>query len=79
MKALLEARSDRNLDFTMLGADAGEIMTVIQTAMLTACPTPVCATRSSRTRPLRRDSPRSSRRSQLNKAEVKRCETFSLS
>ncbi len=55
MKALVEAHGEHILGFTMLGAQAGEVMAVVQTAMLTD-PTPVCATRSSRTRPWRKDS-----------------------
>jgi pyruvate/2-oxoglutarate dehydrogenase complex dihydrolipoamide dehydrogenase (E3) component len=38
MKALVEAHGDRILGFTMLGADAGEVMTVVQAAMLTSMP-----------------------------------------
>lgn len=38
MKALLEARSDRILGFTMLGAEAGEVVAVVQTAMLAGLP-----------------------------------------
>jgi pyruvate/2-oxoglutarate dehydrogenase complex dihydrolipoamide dehydrogenase (E3) component len=38
MKALVEAHGDRILGFTMLGADAGEVMAVVQTAMLTGMP-----------------------------------------
>jgi pyruvate/2-oxoglutarate dehydrogenase complex dihydrolipoamide dehydrogenase (E3) component len=38
MKALVEARSDRILGFTMLGPDAGEVMAVVQTAMLAGMP-----------------------------------------
>jgi pyruvate/2-oxoglutarate dehydrogenase complex dihydrolipoamide dehydrogenase (E3) component len=34
MKMLLDADSDRILGFTMLGADAGEVVAVVQTAML---------------------------------------------
>jgi pyruvate/2-oxoglutarate dehydrogenase complex dihydrolipoamide dehydrogenase (E3) component len=34
MKALVEADGDRILGFTMFGADAGEVMAVVQTAML---------------------------------------------
>jgi pyruvate/2-oxoglutarate dehydrogenase complex dihydrolipoamide dehydrogenase (E3) component len=38
MKALVEARSDCILGFTMLGPDAGEVMAVVQTAMLAGMP-----------------------------------------
>ena len=38
MKALIDTRSDRILGFTMLGADAGEVIAVVQTAMLTGLP-----------------------------------------
>jgi pyruvate/2-oxoglutarate dehydrogenase complex dihydrolipoamide dehydrogenase (E3) component len=38
MKALVEADGDRILGFTMFGADAGEVMAVVQTAMLAGMP-----------------------------------------
>ena len=38
MKALLDARTDRILGFTMFGAEAGEVMAVVQTAMLAGMP-----------------------------------------
>jgi len=38
MKALVEAHGDRVLGFTMLGAEAGEVMTVVQAAILTSMP-----------------------------------------
>ena len=38
MKALVEADGDHILGFTMLGADAGEVMAVVQTAMLAGMP-----------------------------------------
>ncbi len=38
MKALVEAGGDRILGFTMIGAEAGEVMTVVQTAMLAGMP-----------------------------------------
>ena len=38
MKMLLAADSDRILGFTMLGADAGEVLAVVQTAMLAELP-----------------------------------------
>jgi pyruvate/2-oxoglutarate dehydrogenase complex dihydrolipoamide dehydrogenase (E3) component len=38
MKALLEARTDRILGFTMFGPEAGEVMAVVQTAMLAGLP-----------------------------------------
>jgi pyruvate/2-oxoglutarate dehydrogenase complex dihydrolipoamide dehydrogenase (E3) component len=34
MKALVDAASDHILGFTMIGAEAGEVMAVVQTAML---------------------------------------------
>jgi pyruvate/2-oxoglutarate dehydrogenase complex dihydrolipoamide dehydrogenase (E3) component len=38
MKILLDAKSDRILGFTMLGAGAGEVLAVVQTAMLGGLP-----------------------------------------
>jgi pyruvate/2-oxoglutarate dehydrogenase complex dihydrolipoamide dehydrogenase (E3) component len=38
MKALLDARSDRILGFTMFGPEAGEVVAVVQTAMLAGMP-----------------------------------------
>ncbi len=38
MKALLDARTDRILGFTMFGPEAGEVMAVVQTAMLAGMP-----------------------------------------
>jgi pyruvate/2-oxoglutarate dehydrogenase complex dihydrolipoamide dehydrogenase (E3) component len=38
MKAFVEAQSDRILGFTMLGPEAGEVMSVVQTAMLAGMP-----------------------------------------
>ena len=38
MKALVEADGDRILGFTMIGAEAGEVMAVVQTAMLAGMP-----------------------------------------
>jgi pyruvate/2-oxoglutarate dehydrogenase complex dihydrolipoamide dehydrogenase (E3) component len=38
MKALIEARGDRLLGFTMLGPAAGEVIAVVQTAMLAGMP-----------------------------------------
>jgi pyruvate/2-oxoglutarate dehydrogenase complex dihydrolipoamide dehydrogenase (E3) component len=38
MKALIAAEGDRILGFTMLGADAGEVIAVVQTAMLAGLP-----------------------------------------
>jgi pyruvate/2-oxoglutarate dehydrogenase complex dihydrolipoamide dehydrogenase (E3) component len=40
MKVLVAANDDRILGFTMLGADAGEVLAAIQTAMLTDAPYP---------------------------------------
>jgi len=38
MKMLLAADSDRIIGFTMLGANAGEVLAVVQTAMLAGLP-----------------------------------------
>ena len=38
MKALVDVHSDRLLGFTMLGPEAGEVMTIVQTAMLAGMP-----------------------------------------
>ena len=38
MKALLDAHDDRILGFTMIGPQAGEVMAVVETAMLTGSP-----------------------------------------
>ena len=38
MKALVDARTDRILGFTMIGPEAGEVMAVVQTAMLAGLP-----------------------------------------
>jgi pyruvate/2-oxoglutarate dehydrogenase complex dihydrolipoamide dehydrogenase (E3) component len=38
LKALVGAHDDRILGFTMIGADAGEVMTIVQTAMLAGMP-----------------------------------------
>jgi pyruvate/2-oxoglutarate dehydrogenase complex dihydrolipoamide dehydrogenase (E3) component len=38
MKALLDAKSDRILGFTIFGLDAGDVMAVVQTAMLAGMP-----------------------------------------
>ena len=38
MKALIEAKGDRILGFTMLGPEAGEVMAVVETAMLAEFP-----------------------------------------
>jgi pyruvate/2-oxoglutarate dehydrogenase complex dihydrolipoamide dehydrogenase (E3) component len=38
MKALVAADSDQNLCFAMLGVEAGEVMAVVQTAMLAGMP-----------------------------------------
>jgi pyruvate/2-oxoglutarate dehydrogenase complex dihydrolipoamide dehydrogenase (E3) component len=38
LKALLDARTDRILGFTMFGPEAGEVMAVVQTAMLAGMP-----------------------------------------
>jgi len=38
MKAILDARTDRILGFTMFGSEAGEVMAAVQTAMLAGMP-----------------------------------------
>ena len=38
MKTLVGASDDRILGFTMIGAEAGEVMAVVQTAMLAGLP-----------------------------------------
>jgi pyruvate/2-oxoglutarate dehydrogenase complex dihydrolipoamide dehydrogenase (E3) component len=38
MKALVDARTDRIMGYTMFGAEAGEVMAVVQTAMLAGMP-----------------------------------------
>jgi len=38
MKAIISAREDRILGFTMIGSEAGEVMAAVQTAMLGALP-----------------------------------------
>src|SRR6202166_5279318 len=40
MKVLVGANDDRILGFTMIGADAGEVLAAIQTAMLAGLPYP---------------------------------------
>ena len=50
MKALVDASDDRILGFTMIGPEAGEVMAVVQTAMLAGLPYTACATRFSPTR-----------------------------
>jgi pyruvate/2-oxoglutarate dehydrogenase complex dihydrolipoamide dehydrogenase (E3) component len=40
MKVLVGARDDRILGFTMIGAEAGEVMAAVQTAMLAELPYP---------------------------------------
>ena len=40
MKALVAARDDHILGFTMIGAEAGEVVAVVQTAMLAGLPYP---------------------------------------
>ena len=48
MKALVGASDDRILGFTMIGAEAGEVMAAVQTAMLAELPYPRLARRHSR-------------------------------
>ena len=43
MKALVDAKGDRILGFTMIGSEAGEVMAVAQTAMLAGLPYTVLA------------------------------------
>ena len=38
MKALVAAHDDRILGFTMIGAEAGEVMAAVQTAMIAGLP-----------------------------------------
>ena len=38
MKILVGAKDDRILGFTMIGSEAGEVMAVVQTAMLAGMP-----------------------------------------
>lgn len=38
MKGLVEANGDRILGFAMIGAEAGEVASVVQTAMLAGMP-----------------------------------------
>jgi pyruvate/2-oxoglutarate dehydrogenase complex dihydrolipoamide dehydrogenase (E3) component len=40
MKVLVNAADDRILGFAMLGSEAGEVMAVVQTAMLAGLPYP---------------------------------------
>ena len=40
MKVLVGASDDRILGFTMIGAEAGEVMAAVQTAMLAELPYP---------------------------------------
>jgi pyruvate/2-oxoglutarate dehydrogenase complex dihydrolipoamide dehydrogenase (E3) component len=40
MKVLVSADDDRILGFTMIGSEAGEVMTAVQTAMLAGLPYP---------------------------------------
>jgi pyruvate/2-oxoglutarate dehydrogenase complex dihydrolipoamide dehydrogenase (E3) component len=40
MKILINASDDRILGFTMIGSEAGEVMAVVQTAMLAELPYP---------------------------------------
>ena len=65
MKALVGGGDDRILGFTMIGAEAGEVMAAVQTAMLANLPFPSLRTSSLRTRRWRRDSGRSFRRTAL--------------
>jgi pyruvate/2-oxoglutarate dehydrogenase complex dihydrolipoamide dehydrogenase (E3) component len=41
MKALLDTRTERIRGFTMFGPEAGEVMAVVQKAMLAGLPFPV--------------------------------------
>jgi pyruvate/2-oxoglutarate dehydrogenase complex dihydrolipoamide dehydrogenase (E3) component len=40
MKVLVSADDDRILGFTMIGSEAGEVMTAVQTTMLAGLPYP---------------------------------------
>jgi pyruvate/2-oxoglutarate dehydrogenase complex dihydrolipoamide dehydrogenase (E3) component len=55
MKALVGARDDRILGFTMIGPEAGEVMASVQMAMFAGCLTRTCAMPFSRIRPWRKD------------------------
>jgi 2-keto-3-deoxy-6-phosphogluconate aldolase len=70
MKALVEADGDRILGFVMIGADAGEVIPVVQTAMLAGMPYRVCATRLSHTRQWQKASTSSSRMCPPDNARV---------
>ena len=48
MKALVSADDDRILGFTMIGSEAGEVMTAVQTAMLASLPYPAASRRHHR-------------------------------
>ena len=65
MKALVAGSDDRILGFTVIGAEAGEVMAVVQTAMLADLPYPSSATPLSRIRRWRRASARCSRMCRL--------------
>jgi pyruvate/2-oxoglutarate dehydrogenase complex dihydrolipoamide dehydrogenase (E3) component len=49
MKALIDPRRERILGFAMLGAEAGEVVAVVQTVMLAGFGIPGCAMPSSPT------------------------------
>ena len=51
MKALVGARDDRILGSTMIGAEAGEVLSVVEMAILAGLPIRPFATPSSPTRP----------------------------
>ena len=54
MKVLVGGSDDRILGFTMIGAEAGEVMAVVQTAMLADLPYPRLRDAISRIRPFRK-------------------------
>jgi hypothetical protein len=56
MKGLVAARDDHILGFTMIGAEAGEVVAAVQMAMLEGLPYTACATPSSLIPPWRKDS-----------------------
>ena len=55
MKALVADSDDRILGFTMIGAQAGEVLAVVEMAMLAGLPYTRVRDAVSRTRPWRRD------------------------
>ena len=68
MKSLVEADGDRILGFIMVGAEAGEVMSVVQTAMLAGMPYTGLRDAIITHRQWRRASSRSSRTCRPDKA-----------